>query len=292
LDAFPAFFPLHDRTIVVAGSGEGAEAKARLFAGSPARLVRLQGQAALEPQAYLGASLIFIADMDDAFIASALAVARTLGVPVNVTDRPEFCDFTTPSIVDRGQVVAAVGTGGAAPMLAAMLRQDIDQRLPAGVGHIARLSQDLKDEIRTRYPELSERRAFLRSILDGSVARSALAGDVEAARQQFLQALAEDFTTAGVLQRVSGQGPIEGLTLGACRALAMADVLVLGDSIDPDIVALARRDALRLSAVEVTSEALLDLVASRQRVVMILTGSVPAHLEGLAADILPVAVIP
>ena len=40
MDSFPAFFPLTGRTVVIAGDGEGAEAKARLFAGSPATVLR------------------------------------------------------------------------------------------------------------------------------------------------------------------------------------------------------------------------------------------------------------
>jgi len=30
-------------------------------------------------------------------------------------DRPELCDFVTPAVIDAAKVVAAVGTGGAAP---------------------------------------------------------------------------------------------------------------------------------------------------------------------------------
>ena len=36
MDAFPAFFPLAGRKIVIAGEGDAADAKARLFDGSPA----------------------------------------------------------------------------------------------------------------------------------------------------------------------------------------------------------------------------------------------------------------
>ena len=49
MDAFPAFFPLAGRTVVVVGAGEPAEVKARLFDGSPARVVRVDGEAALDP---------------------------------------------------------------------------------------------------------------------------------------------------------------------------------------------------------------------------------------------------
>ena len=122
MDAFPAFYPLAGRTVVIAGMGEAAEAKARLFAGSPATILRLEGAAALEPSAYAGAALAFIASDDDAFAEAAAGAARAAHVPVNVVDRPALCDFTTPAVIDRGQVVAAIGTGGASPMLATLLR--------------------------------------------------------------------------------------------------------------------------------------------------------------------------
>ena len=41
MNAFPAFFPLAGRRVAIVGEGEAAEAKARLFAGSPAEVVRL-----------------------------------------------------------------------------------------------------------------------------------------------------------------------------------------------------------------------------------------------------------
>ena len=59
MDAFPAFFPLSGKTVVIAGAGEAAEAKVRLFEGSPAILRRLEGEAALKPDSYAGAALAF-----------------------------------------------------------------------------------------------------------------------------------------------------------------------------------------------------------------------------------------
>ena len=66
METFPAFFPLQGRRIVIAGDGEGAEAKARLFKDSPAEVVRLAPAAALDPAAYEGADLIFVASYDTA----------------------------------------------------------------------------------------------------------------------------------------------------------------------------------------------------------------------------------
>ena len=54
MDSFPAFFPLAGRSLAIAGEGEAAEAKVRLFDGSPATIVRLLGSAALDPGSYAG----------------------------------------------------------------------------------------------------------------------------------------------------------------------------------------------------------------------------------------------
>src|ERR1700733_6970592 len=122
MEAFPAFFPLRGARVVIAGEGEPAEAKARLFAGSPAQVVRLNQAEGLEPEAYRGADLIFVASFDADFRKDAAAAARTAGAPLNVVDAPELSDFHTPAIIDRGQVVAAIGTAGASPLMASLVR--------------------------------------------------------------------------------------------------------------------------------------------------------------------------
>src|SRR5579864_5342836 len=177
VDAFPAFFPLAGRTVVIAGAGEAAEAKARLFEGSPATVVQLDGDAARDPKSYAGAALAFVASADDAFAAAAADAARAAHVPVNVVDRPQLCDFTTPAVIDRGEVVAAIGTGGASPMLATLLRHDIEARVPEGAGRVAALFAGLQDEVRLALPEPHRRRAFLRAALTGPAAQAAMRGD-------------------------------------------------------------------------------------------------------------------
>ena len=137
MDAFPAFFPLAGRAVGIAGEGEAADAKARLFLGSPARVVRLNAIQALDPACWAGMTLAFIAGDNEAWVRQAADAARAAHVPVNVVDRPALCDFTTPAVIDRGEVVAAIGTGGASPMLATMLRHDIEARIPEGAGRIA-----------------------------------------------------------------------------------------------------------------------------------------------------------
>ena len=277
MDAFPAYFPLAGKTVVVAGSGEAAEAKARLFVGSPANVLRIEGAAALEQQTYCGAVLAFIADPDEAFVTRAAAAARSAGVLVNVTDRPQLCDFTTPAVIDRGEVVAAIGTGGASPMLAAMLRNDIEQQIPEGTGRVAALFRQFQEQVRTRFPELGQRRAFLRLALSGPAAQAALAGDMVLAAEHFVQAINAGAATLGSVQYIDGKGPADLITLRASRALAAADILIVDPAIDLNIVAMVRRDAERMPLEAATTQYLARQVAAGRRVVRIV--STPPHRE-------------
>lgn len=293
MDAFPAFFPLAGRTVVVAGTGPAAEAKARLFEGSPASLVRLEGERALDPAAYAGAALAFVGSDDDAFAEQAAAAARRAHVPVNVADRPALCDFTTPAVIDRGEVVAAIGTGGASPMLATLLRHDIEARVPEGAGRVAALLRSLQDEVREALPEPHARRAFLRAALSGPAAEAAASGDMASAKAALREALAKGVPPEGLVDFVPAGGPAERLTLAAARALAAADVLVLDADPDAEVLALARRDAERLPAQEVSPEHLAELVGRGLRVARLVAAAPdPAELRGLAELGIHVRVVP
>ena len=293
MDAFPAFYPLAGRTVVIVGVGEAAEAKARLFEGSPAVIRRLDGAAALSPAAYAGAALAFVAADDDAFAEAAAGAARAAHVPVNVVDRPALCDFTTPAVIDRGQVVAAIGTGGASPMLATLLRHDIEARVPQGAGRVAALFASLQDEVRRALPEPHRRRAFLRAAMSGPAAEAAMRGEQAGAVALLRQALAADAPGFGAVQFIDARGPADLLTLRAARALAAADVLVCDEAAHAEILALARRDAERTGPQ--TPERLAELAAQGLRVARLVTGAgwrreqAALDAAGVETEVLPIA---
>lgn len=294
MDAFPAFFPLSGRIVVVAGTGEAAEAKLRLFEGSPARVVHIEGEAALTPAAYAGAALAFVAGGDDAFAEAAVAAARALGVPVNAVDRPALCDFTTPAVIDRGEVVAAIGTGGASPMLATLLRHDLETRVPEGTGKIAALFALMQDEVRAALPQAHQRRAFLRAALSGPAAEAAQRGDRATAQRLLREALARGAPATGRVQFIDARGPADLITLRAARALAAADVLVSDADAHADVLALARRDAERRAPPQ-SPEALAALAAQGLAVARLVTApawrSEQAALAaaGVDTEVLPIA---
>lgn len=295
LNSFPAYFPLAGRKVVIAGSGDAAEAKARLFEGSPATMIRLDGHAAYLPGSYSGATLAFIASPDEVFVQAAASAARAARVLVNVVDRPELCDFNTPAVIDRGEVVAAVGTGGSAPVLATMLRNDIEVQVPEGTGRVAALLSKFQGEVRKTLPALHERRAFLRDAVMGEAAEAARAGDMDRAGQLFREALAKGSARKGLVRFIAGKGPADLLTLRAVRALGAADVLVLDGDAEPEVVKMARRDVERVDAALANAEHLIQLAREGRQIVRLITQAVdPALIHALtqaevSVEVLPVA---
>jgi precorrin-2 dehydrogenase/sirohydrochlorin ferrochelatase len=286
MDAFPAFFPLAGRRVVIAGEGDPAEAKARLFDGSPATVSRIGLVEGIRQEAYAGATLAFVAGGDEIFVTAAAAAARKAGVPVNVVDHPALCDFITPAVVDRGEVVAAVGTTGAAPMLAALLRNDLEATIPEGAGRVAALLRQLRDEIRAALPDLARRRAFLRDALSGAAAEAASRGDMAGATQLMRQALTGDVLAvhAGRLCIIDGEGPGERLSLRASRALSQVEVLIADPDCAPSVLSLVRRDARHLGSYGMGAAEMARLVQGGSQVVRLVTAPVEqAMLDALAA---------
>jgi precorrin-2 dehydrogenase/sirohydrochlorin ferrochelatase len=278
MDAFPAFFPLSGARVVIAGEGEGAEAKARLLAGSPADVRRVAGEAALTGDAYRGAAIAFVASADAGFCARAAAAARSAGVPVNVVDHPKLSDFHTPAIIDRGEVVAAIGTGGAAPIVAALVRAELEAKLSVGLGHLVEVFGRLRLETRAAFPDLAERRAFLRGLMVGPVAEAADAGDLPEAERRMRALLTAGVAMRGEVWLIEAPPARDLLSLRAANALAIADTLVLGPDIAADVAALARRDAPRRSLAETDAAFLAAEARAGRQTAVVATAEVLTSL--------------
>jgi precorrin-2 dehydrogenase / sirohydrochlorin ferrochelatase len=69
--------------------------------------------------------VLWIADLPLGDAAPLAALARALGLLVNVEDVKAWCDFHNPSIVRRGDLLLTVSTGGRSPGLAARLRRQL-----------------------------------------------------------------------------------------------------------------------------------------------------------------------
>src|SRR5947209_13750760 len=104
------------------------------------------------------------------------ARAKAAGLPVNVMDDLAHSTFIFPAIVDRGDVVVAVGTGGASPVVARRVRERIEAMLPARIGDLASFVGRWRKAIHGRIAEFPLRRRFWERIVDGPIGALVLAG--------------------------------------------------------------------------------------------------------------------
>ena len=261
---FLVSYPPEGRRGVIVGGGETARRKARLLAKTPARIEAVAdafdesyvsefkgritfSTAALTIGVLAGAALAIIGEDDDQAARAAAALAREAGVPVNVVDRPDLSDWHTPSLVDRGDVVVGIATGGAAPVVARDLRARIELTLPKGVGLLASAAKGLRDRVAKTLPDGDDRRAFWERALRGPAAERADAGDAAGTRAALIAALETPHERRGVVHIVgAGPGDPELLTLKAARLLQDADVIFHDALVAPAILDLARRDADRV----------------------------------------------
>ncbi len=242
---FPVFLDLRGQTALLLGSGEQAEAKATLLAAAGAAIRRADS---FTPALLDGIVLAIGAGTAEAELVALAAACRARGIPVNVVDRPALCSALLPAIIDRAPMTIAVSSGGAAPVLARLVRQKIEAVLPPGLGLIAALAERWKAAIRQRLPALGPRRRFLEQVLEGEPSRRAAAGDAAGADRAMAAALASAEERPRGMVHLVGAGPGAGdlLTLRALRLLGEADVIVHDRLGCEDALGMARRDAERI----------------------------------------------
>lgn len=245
MKVFPQSWPLEGRTVVIVGDGVLATRKATLFEGSPASVRRVtDGRPSADDLA--AAAFVIVALEDRAEQEACAVLVKSAGRPVNVVDRPDLSDFHVPAIVDRGEIVISIASGGVAPTLARDVRAAIEAAVPASVAALGELARRIKDAVRARWVEVGPRRAAWERILRGRAAARAQAGDIDGAVDVALAELTTP-APAGVVHIVgAGPGDPELLTLKALRVLQDADLIVYDRLVDPRILGMARRDADRL----------------------------------------------
>ncbi|MEO1331472.1 MAG: siroheme synthase CysG [Pseudomonadota bacterium] len=268
MKSFPMFIDVVGQTIVVVGGEEQAAQKARLALKTEAEIVFVAD--ALEPEIaelvrrgrarhaptsalaeeFRAARFAFIANGCAGADAAAAAVAKSMGVLVNVVDRPELCDLTTPAIVDRDPVVVAIGTEGTAPVLARQVKTRIEEMLEPRLGELAALAGRLRTAVAQRVPR-ARHRAFWRWVFSGAPRKLFVGGREADAAADIKSAIeaggAEIGPRDGFVSLVgAGPGASDLMTLRGVQRLQEADVIFYDRLVDPGVLELARRDAERV----------------------------------------------
>ncbi|PDT43290.1 MULTISPECIES: siroheme synthase [Sinorhizobium] len=272
LATLPLFWTLKGKRVVVAGGSDGAAWKTELLAACGAEVHvyashadlgdgfhDLLGRGAADRDGsfvhhdqtwhdgIFGDAALAIGDCEDDEEAEAFFnAARAAGVPVNVIDKPQFCQFQFGSIVNRSPVVVAISTDGAAPILAQAIRRRIETLLPPAMKRWAGVAQAIRERVNARLQPGAQRRTFWERFVDRAFIETPEEG-VETRLMAEVDRLATPRRAVGRVTIVgAGPGDAELLTLKAVRALQAADVILYDERISNDVLELARREARRI----------------------------------------------
>jgi len=269
----PVFLDLQTGPVLLVGAGELARAKLRLLAAAGARVrwFATGGHHDVSGLDAADAARIELAEGDPltADLSGVIAIlcagagdigpamsarAKAVGLPVNVMDDLAHSTFIFPAIVDRGDVVVAVGTGGTSPVVARRVRERIEAALPARIGDLAGFIGRWRKTVHGRIPEFALRRRFWERVIDGPIGALVLAGrgnEAEAALKNISDPSVFADASGKAEGRVTlvgaGPGDPDLLTVKALRALQDADVVFYDELVSPEVLDRARRDASRIA---------------------------------------------
>ena len=162
---YPLCLDISGKRCVVVGSGIVAERKVERLLACGAR-VEVVGKALTpilaawkeegrivhreadyEDSCLSGASLVIGATDDEAVNARIAKNAHARGIPVNIVDDPARCDFILPSVVERGDLLIAVSTGGKSPALARKVREDLEEAYGAEYAVLLEILGELREKV-------------------------------------------------------------------------------------------------------------------------------------------------
>lgn len=234
--SLPLFHRVAGQPVIVLGEGPAAEAKRRL-------VERAGGEAVADAQEGIdrGARLAFVATENAEETAAQL---RRAGLLVNVVDRPELCDFTTPSILERDPVQIAIGTGGASAGLSKHLRLRLEAIVPEGLGQLARSLAAAREKLRERWPDGADRRRALDAALAPGGALDPLAEHDGAAVSSWLAGAGAAGQGERIEFALASDDPGD-LTLRQLQVLGAADAILFDPLVSAAILDRARADAER-----------------------------------------------
>jgi uroporphyrin-III C-methyltransferase/precorrin-2 dehydrogenase/sirohydrochlorin ferrochelatase len=269
LARLPVFYALDGKRVVLAGGSQAAAWKAELLSAAgaqvdvyadeisddmlmlmvdPPRGIIVHHQRAWTADDFRRAAMAVGACEDDESAARFATAARAAGVPVNVIDKPAFCDFSFGAIVNRSPLVIGVSTDGAAPVFAQAIRAKLEAMLPKGFAGWAKAASAWRAAVQTSGLTFAGRRSFWQRF----TAQAIQTPDRAPTQNDFDRFLA-DVTASGaapdsgsVTLVGAGPGDAELLTLRAVRALQSADVILFDDLVSAEVLDFARREARKM----------------------------------------------
>ncbi|MDG1065017.1 MAG: siroheme synthase CysG [Luminiphilus sp.] len=248
----PFQLQISSRPVLLIGTGEAAEAKARLLQERDADITHWQStpsqgervraeQRNRDPKTRF--VLVVVAEVN-AWTEALMPWIESERLLLNVVDAPQLSQGFIPAIVSRGRIQIGIGTGGSSPVLARFVRTRLEQALPQGLEHLADFADRWQLRVRQVINTVSTRRQFWERHLSGAAGQAALNNEPQLADNIIATALDSNHSPQGRVTLVgAGPGDASLLTLKGLQRLQEADVVLYDKLVSPEVLSLARRDA-------------------------------------------------
>lgn len=204
---YPVNLNIDGRSCLVIGGGEVAGRKVQSLLAANAGVTVMSpgitplladlvaaGQVRHIPAAYYPESIenffIVICATDDPDVnRAAAAEARAKGALVNVVDAPDYCDFTVPASISRGDLLLTVSTGGKSPAFARQLRAELEGHYGPEYGIYLELIAKVREQIKECVAASAQRGKFWQEAIDAEVLELLKAGRIVEAEEKLKNAV-------------------------------------------------------------------------------------------------------
>ena len=259
---FPLFVTLDQLPVLVVGGGEIAERKIKLILKANAIIHVLAKEFSEQVDALIKIhklkkikSEVRLSDLSKAYslIIAATNSKRTNkdlyrfaqkhNILINVVDEPALCSCTFGSIVERGDLVVAISSGGNAPVFARQLREKIESILPQSTKFLIEFSGNMREKVAKTFKQFNKRRVLWETFYEHLSTYKNL--DFYQQKSFFNKLLNQHkkLQTGEVFLVGAGPGDPELLTIRALHLLQKADICIYDNLVSKEILELVRRDA-------------------------------------------------
>lgn len=170
----------------------------------------------------------------------AARLCKEKGIPVNVVDNQELCDFIFPSIVHRGDLVAGFVTGGKSPHVAAKLRRDFEANVSDNIEIILDYLSGIRALAKDKIADDRKRASFIREVSEFCMKADRVCSgeEEEAFLQKYIDGQIENVLPGAALVG-AGCGSYELITLKGLTQIRKAEVIIYDDLIDEHLLEFA-----------------------------------------------------
>ena len=259
---FPLFVNLDKLPVLVVGGGEIAERKinliikananvevlARKFTPNVEQIISKKKLKKIKKSLDISTlssnySLIIAATDNKQVNKKLFNFAKKNNILINVVDQPELCTCTFGSIVERGDLVVAISTGGSAPVFARKLREKLETLLPQSTKQLIDFSSTIREKVIRSFSQFNKRRIFWELFFDNFATKKNITkSNLTKLSNQLIKSL-RNKNSGEVFLVGAGPGDPELLTLRALHLIQKADVCIYDNLVSKDILELVRRDA-------------------------------------------------